>query len=87
MTFNLKSADPTNSGFCSHDDFFNSVFNAVKGLKPSELVLLLRTFGEAYSDRVNYEDFLRLIEGHGAVRNSADYGMARMTVHQSPPRG
>ena len=87
MTANLKQADPTNSGFCSRDDFFNSIFDAVKGIKPSELIQLLKTFSDSYPKQINYEDFLRLVEGHGAIRSSIEYGMARMTVTQSPPRG
>ena len=38
MTTNLKINDTTNSGFCQRDDFFNSVFDAVKGLRPAELM-------------------------------------------------
>ena len=87
LTTNLKISDSTNSGFCQRDEFFNAVFDSVKGLKPAELIQLLRTFSSEYTHQVNYEDFLRLVEGHGAVRSSAEYGMARMSVHQSPPRG
>lgn len=81
MTTNLKINDTTNSGLCQRDDFFNAVFDAVKGLRPAELMQLLRTFSSEYSQQVNYEDFLRLIESHGAIRSSVEYGMARMSAH------
>ena len=58
MTDNLKINDPSNSGACPKDEFVNAVFDAVKGLKPAELMSLLIAFSGEYEQQVNYEDFL-----------------------------
>ena len=54
--------DNSNSGACSRDDFINAAFDTVRGFKPSELMKLLATFADDYSELVSYADFLRLIE-------------------------
>ncbi len=56
-------SDATGAGICQRDDFINSVFDSVRGLKAADLLKLLSTFADEYdSTMVNYGDFMRLIE-------------------------
>ena len=64
----LRAKGKSNSGSCSKADFVNSVFDTVRGLKPSDLMKLLQTFsGEYFEDLVSYTDFLSLVERQGQV--------------------
>ena len=58
----FQANDGSNSGACARDDFINAVFDTIRGLKPSDLMKLLSTFSDEYSDLVSYSDFLRLVE-------------------------
>ena len=59
--------DNSNSGACPRDDFINSVFESVRGIKPAELMKLLSTFANEYQELVSYSDFLRLVEREGQI--------------------
>ena len=67
LTANLKIHDSADSGACPKDEFINAIFDAVKGLKPAELMQLLVAFSNEYEQQVNYEDFIRLIERQGEL--------------------
>ena len=62
-TFRLN--DRSNSGLCPRDDFINTVFDNVRGLKPSDLMKLLSTFADEYEELVSYDDFIKLVDRQG----------------------
>lgn len=63
----FRNFDGANSGLCSRDDFLNTVFDNVRGLKPSDLMRLLTAFADEYDDQVNYFDFLTLADRQGQL--------------------
>ena len=68
MIRRFKACDPTNSGSCKKDDFVNSMFESIKGVKPFELMQLINLF--AVDDFVNYDDFLRMVDRYGELGNA-----------------
>ena len=62
-TFRLN--DRSNRGSCPRDDFINTVFDNVRGLKPSDLMKLLSTFADEYEELVSYDDFIKLVDRQG----------------------
>ena len=63
LEMRFRQKDDSNSGACPKDDFVNSVFETVRGIKPSDLMKLLQTFaGEYFEDLVSYADFMTLVE-------------------------
>jgi len=63
----FRACDSSNSGACPRDDFINTVFDTVRGVKPAELMKLLQAFSSQYDELVNYEDFLSLVERQGVI--------------------
>ena len=61
----LKANDNSNCGACPRDDFINSVFDNVRGVKASDLMKLLSTFADEYEELVSFDDFIRLVERQG----------------------
>jgi hypothetical protein len=60
----FKSSE-ISEGQCHKDDFVNTLFDVVRGVKPAELMQLVNAFGEEYGDNVCYSDFLALVDKHG----------------------
>lgn len=67
MQQGFRINDATNAGICQRDDFINSVFDSVRGLKAADLLKLLTTFADEYDTMVNYADFMRLVERQGQL--------------------
>ena len=63
----LKVNDNSNCGACPRDDFINSVFDNIRGVKASDLMKLLSTFADEYEELVSFDDFIRLVERQGQV--------------------
>lgn len=64
----MRQLDVTSNGVVSKDDFINTVFDNVRGVKPSDLMQLVTAFTEADGDQdVKYEEFLHLISRNGEV--------------------
>ena len=75
----FRMADPSHSGACQRDDFLNSAFDAVRGLKPADLMKLLMAFADEYDEMVSYSDFLRLVERQGQV-GGLEYHQQQMAI-------
>lgn len=61
----FKKGDQGDNGSCHKDDFVNTIFETIKGVKPAELIQLVNAFSEEYDDNINYEDFLALVDRYG----------------------
>jgi hypothetical protein len=61
----FKRSDQHESGHCHRDDFVNTVFDSIKGVKPAELMQLVNAITEEYAENVNYEEFITMVERFG----------------------
>lgn len=57
--------DNDNTGHCTKDDFVNTLFEHVKGVKPADLMALVNAFAEDSEEGIGYEDMLAMVEKHG----------------------
>jgi hypothetical protein len=74
----FKRSDQTESGQCNKDDFVNTIFESIRGVKPAELMQLVNAFSEEFEDTVNYDDFLTMVDRHGG-----DFGGHEFKFHQT----
>ena len=74
----FKRSDQGESGLCHKDEFVNTIFESIRGVKPAELMQLVNAFSADYDKNVNYDDFLTMVDRHGG-----DFGGHEFKFHQT----